>query len=94
MKSKRLQTCKGCYHLSDAPIVVCTRCQKPWYADHTASIAVRTYLYHATTILCVECAPSVMGTLQEHDLIPNTRTVLTEVMEHGKAHAESMPVIE
>ena len=88
MKSKRLQTCKGCYHLSDAPIVVCTRCQKPWYADHTASIAVRTYLYHATTILCVECAPSVMGTLQEHDLIPNTRTVLTEVMEHGKAHAD------
>lgn len=94
MNFKRPQTCKGCYHLPDAPIVVCTRCHKPWYADHTAHIVVRTYLYHATTILCVECAPSVMGTLLEHDLIPNTRTVLTEVMEHGKAHADHMPVIE
>jgi hypothetical protein len=94
MNSKRPQTCKGCYHLPDAAIVMCTRCHKPWYADHTASIAVRTYLYHAATILCIECAPAVMGMLQEHGLIPNTRTVLAEVMEKAKAHAEHMPVIE
>jgi hypothetical protein len=94
MKSKRPQTCKGCYHLPDAPIVVCTRCQKPWYADHTARIAVYTYLYHETTILCIECAPPVIGLLRERDLIPNTRTVLTEVMEHGKSQAYPMPVIE
>ena len=67
---------------------------KPWYADHTASIAVRTYLYHAATILCIECAPAVMAALQEHGLIPTTRTVLAEVMEKAKPQAEHMPVIE
>jgi hypothetical protein len=94
MNSKQPQPCKGGYHLPDAPIVECTRCHKPWYADHTARIAVHTYLYHATTVLCIECAPSVMATLREHDLIPNTQTVLTEVMEKAEAHAEHMPVIE
>jgi hypothetical protein len=94
MKSKRPHTCKGCYHLPDAPIVVCTQCKKPWYADHTANITVRTYLYHAATILCIECAPAVMAVLQEHDLIQNTRTVLTEVMQHGKSQADHMPVFE
>jgi hypothetical protein len=94
MNSKRPQTCQGCYHLPDAPIVVCTRCRKPWYADHTARIAVRTYLYHVATILCIECAPPVMAVLQENTPIPNTRTVLTEVMERAEAHADHMPVIE
>jgi uncharacterized paraquat-inducible protein A len=94
MKSKRPKTCKGCYHLLDAPIVACTRCHKPWYADHTVSIAVHTSLYHATTILCIECASPVMGTLRERDLIPSVRSVLTEMMEKAKTHEEHMPVIE
>jgi hypothetical protein len=55
---------------------------------------VRTYLYHAATILCIECAPAIMGMLQEYGLIPTARTVLAEVMERAKAHAEPMPVIE
>jgi hypothetical protein len=94
MKSTRPETCKGCYHLPDAPMVVCTRCQKSWYADHTASIAVRTYLYHVTTILCIKCAPSVMAAFQEHGLIPNVGTVLAEIMEKARTHVEHMPVIE
>jgi hypothetical protein len=74
--------------------VECTRCHKPWYADHTARIAVRTYLYHVTTILCIECAPPVMGLLRERDLIPSVGPVLAEMMEKAKTHEEHMPVIE
>jgi hypothetical protein len=35
-----------------------------------------------------------MEVLQEHGLIPNTRTVLAEIMAKAKVHAEHMPVIE
>jgi hypothetical protein len=35
-----------------------------------------------------------MRALQEHGLIPSVGTLLAEIMEKARTHAEHMPVIE